>query len=107
MTQFYIVEVQQYQNGEFGHLVHYAWDENADKARLKAESKYYEVLSAAEVSELPSHAAILFGTEGFPLMNQCYKHTVVDEPVAEPVVEETPEPEPEPVAEEPDESGEQ
>ena len=90
MTQYYIVEVQQYKNGEFGHLVHYAWDENADKARLKAESKYYEVLSAAAVSELPSHAAILFSTEGFPLMNQCYKHTVVTEPV----VEETPEPEP-------------
>lgn len=102
MTQYYIVEVQQYKNGEFGHLVHYAWDENADKARLKAESKYYEVLSAAAVSDLPSHAAILFSTEGFPLMNQCYKHTVAAEPVAEPVVEATPEPEPEPT-----ENGEQ
>lgn len=74
MTQFYIVEVQQYANGEFGHLVHYAYDEDADKARLKGESKYHEVLAAAAVSELPTHAAIMFSTEGYPVMHQCYMH---------------------------------
>lgn len=87
MTQFYVIEVQQYANGEFGHLVHYAWDEDADKARLKAESKYHEVLAAAAVSNTLSHAAILFSTEGFPVMHQCYHHTVVPEtpaPVEEP-----------------------
>lgn len=84
MYQFYIVEIQQYANGEYGHLVHWAADEDADKARLKGESKYYEVLSAAAVSELPSHSAILFSTEGFPLMHQCYKHTVTPEPEPEP-----------------------
>lgn len=82
MTQFYIVEVQQYQNGEYGHIVHYAYDQDADVARLKAESKYHEVLAAAAVSNTLSHAAILFSTEGFPIMNQCYKHTVVPEPPA-------------------------
>ena len=84
MTQFYIVEVQQYANGEFGHIVHYAFDEDPDKARLKGESKYYEVLAAAAVSNLPSHSAILFSTEGFPIMHQCYKHTVTPEPEPEP-----------------------
>lgn len=74
MTQFYVVEIQQYENGEFGHIVHYAYDDDPDKARLKGESKYHEVLAAAAVSELPSHAAIMFSTEGFPLMHQCYKH---------------------------------
>lgn len=74
MTQFYVVEIQQYDNGEFGHIVHYAYDNDPDKARLKGESKYHEVLAAAAVSELPSHAAIMFSTEGFPLMHQCYKH---------------------------------
>ena len=74
MYQYYIVEIQQYQNGEFGHLVHYAYDEDPNKARLKGESKYYEVLSAAAVSDLPSHAAIMFSTEGFPIMDQCYRH---------------------------------
>ena len=80
MTQFYIVEIQQYANGEFGHLVHYAYDEDPEKARLKAESKYHEVLSAAAVSNTLSHSAILFSTEGFPLMHQCYKHEVTAEP---------------------------
>lgn len=75
MTQFYVVEIQQYDNGEYGHIVHYAYDEDPEKARLKGESKYHEVLSAAAVSELPTHAAIMFSTEGFPLMHQCYKHT--------------------------------
>ncbi len=74
MTQFYIVEIQKYDNGDYGHLVHFAYDADADKARLKAEAKFYEVLSAAAVSELPEHSAILFSSEGFPIMHQCYKH---------------------------------
>lgn len=74
MTQFYIVEIQQYANEEYGHLVHYAYDADPLKARLKGESKYHEVLAAAAVSELPSHAAILFTAEGFPVFHQCYKH---------------------------------
>ena len=81
MTQFYIVEIQTYHNGEFGHLVHYAWDENPTTARLKAESKYHEVLAAAAVSDTAKHSAILFSTEGKPLMWQCYSHE--EEPSAE------------------------
>ena len=42
--QFYVVEVQQYANGEYGHIVHYAFDADQEKARLKGESKYHEVL---------------------------------------------------------------
>ena len=76
MTQYYIVEIQQYENGEYGHIVHFAYDADADTARLKAESKYYEVLSAAAISNLPMHSAILFSAEGFPVMNQCYKHNI-------------------------------
>lgn len=81
MTQFYVVEIQQYVNGEYGHIVHYAFDADPDKARLKGEAKYHEVLAAAAISELPTHAAIMFSTEGFPIMNQCYKHEVTPEPV--------------------------
>lgn len=76
MTQIYIVEIQQYANGEFGHLVHYAYDEDPMQARLKAESKYHEVLSAAAISGLPTHAAIMFDTKGRPLMYQCYNHAL-------------------------------
>ena len=83
MTQFYIVEIQQNQAGEYAHLVHWAFDEDADKAQLKAESQYYTVLAAAAVSELKSHAAILFSAEGFPMMNKCYKHEATPAPVEE------------------------
>ena len=51
---------------------------------LKGESKYYEVLAAAAVSNLPAHAAIMFSSEGFPIMHQCYKHEVNVEPTTEP-----------------------
>lgn len=96
MTQFYIVEIQQYANGEFGHIVHYAFDENPEKAKLKAESKYHEVLAAAAISELPTHSAIMFSTESFPLLHQCYKHNVQSESTPEPEMEPTSEPEIEP-----------
>ena len=88
--QYYIVEIQQYANGEYGHIVHWAFDANADKARLKGEAKFHEVLAAAAVSELPTHSAIMFSTEGFPIMHQCYKHAVA-QPAPEPEVEPTPE----------------
>lgn len=74
MNQYYILEIQKYLNGEFGHIVHFAYDENATKARLKAESKYHEVLAAAAVSELPQHSATLITCDGRVIMNQCYVH---------------------------------
>lgn len=83
MVQFYIVEIQQYATGEYGHIVHCAYDDDPVKARLKGDSKFYQVLSAAAVSELPNHAAIMFDTNGVPVMHQFYAH-------------ELPEPEPEP-----------
>lgn len=82
VTQYYIMELQQYQNGEYGHIVHVAYDEDPETARLKAESKYHEVLAAAAVSELPSHAAVIIASDGFPLMHQVYEHKAV-EPVEE------------------------
>lgn len=76
MNQYYIMEIQQYANGEYGHIVHFAHDDDAVKARLKAESKYHEVLAAAAVSELQSHAATLLTADGRAVMNQCYKHEI-------------------------------
>ena len=92
-NQYYIMEIQQYQNGEYGRIVHFAYDENPDKAKLKAESKYHEVLAAAAISELPMHTAVLISADGFPLMHQCYKH---EQPTPQPEeveeVEQTEEP---------------
>lgn len=90
MNQFYIVEIQQYQNGEFGHIVHFAYDVDATTARLKAESKFHQILAAAAISELPQHSATLLTSDGRAVMNQCYRHEI---PAPEP--EPTPEPEPE------------
>ena len=85
MYQYYVIEIQKYTDGTFGHLVHWAADENADRARMKAESKYHEVLAAAAVSELPQHAAALLASDGAELMRQCYTHTVTAvEPEPEP-----------------------
>ena len=86
MNQYYIIEIQQYANGEYGHQVHFAYDTDAVKARLKAESKYHEVLAAAAVSELQSHSATLLMSDGRVIMNQCYKHAL---PEPEPEVEPT------------------
>ena len=83
MNQYYIIEIQQYANGEYGHIVHFAYDADASKARMKAESKYHEVLAAAAISELQSHSATLLTADGRVVMNQCYKH-VLPTPVEEP-----------------------
>ncbi len=85
MYQYYIIEIQKHANGEFGHIVHWAYDENADRARLKAEAKYHEVLAAAAVSDLPQHAAALLASDGAEIMRQCYYHAV---PVVVPEEEE-------------------
>ena len=69
--KYYIVEVQKQPDGNFAHLVHTADNRNA------AESTYHQVLAAAAISELPQHGAILFTDEGYPLMQQCYKHDSV------------------------------
>ncbi len=74
MYQYYIIEIQKHANGEYGHIVHYAYDANPDKARMKAESKYHEVLAAAAISELPQHSASLIASDGTPIMHQCYMH---------------------------------
>ena len=79
MFQYYIIEIQKYENGEYGDLKHIAYDEDSTKARLKAESKYHEVLAAAAISELPSHSATLLTSDGREVMHQCYTHTI--EPV--------------------------
>lgn len=86
LTQIYITEIKKLHSGEFEHQNYWVWDEDADKARQKAEAKFHEVLAAAAVSDTATHAAIMFTSEGFPLRNECYYHDplpVVEEPVEE------------------------
>ena len=88
-----ISEIQQYADLSYGHIVHWA------STRNQAESKYYTVLAAAAISELPSHSATLIDSEGTFIMSRCYHYTPPapePEPEAEPTSEPDPEPEPEP-----------
>jgi len=72
MYQYYILEVQKNKDGEYSHIVHYAYDADPDMARRKAESAYYNVLAAAAVSDTAMHSAVLVSAEGFPVLNECY-----------------------------------
>ena len=75
MYQYYIIEIQKNFAGEYAHLVHWAYDTDADIARQKAESTYHSVLASAAVSNTAMHSATIISAEGVPLMNQCYTHT--------------------------------
>ena len=74
MYQYYVIELQKYQDGTYGNLTHFAYDEDADMARLKGEAKYHEILAAAAVSEIPEHAAVLMSSQGVVIESKCYKH---------------------------------
>lgn len=50
------------------------FDEDATAAQNKGEAKFHEILADAAVSNMAEHSAILFTSDGFPLMHQCYKH---------------------------------
>jgi len=74
MVQLYITEVRKTAGGEYEHDNYWVFDENETTARLKAESKFHEVLSQAAVSEFAEHGAILFTSQCVPLMHQFYTH---------------------------------
>ena len=74
MTQYYVIEIQKYKDGGYGHIVHFAADEDPMKARYKGEAKYHEVLAAAAISDLPEHGAILIHSTCVPVLHQVYQH---------------------------------
>lgn len=67
-NMFIVVELQKNENGTVGNIV------TAHETQAEAESKYHAVLSAAAVSGLPTHSAILVSEEAFPIEYRCYKH---------------------------------
>ena len=65
---YIVIELQKNAEGVVSNIV-------TDFATLaEAESKYYSILAAAAVSEIPVHSAIIVSEEGFPVKHQCYKH---------------------------------
>ena len=71
--KYIVIEIQTYADKTVGFLT-FDFTEKA-----QAESKYHAVLSAAAVSGLPRHAAIMIDNTGRPLERQCYTHAVPEE----------------------------
>lgn len=47
---------------------------NTYNTKAEAESKYYAILSAAAVSSVWKHSAVLLNEDGTPLKYDCYVH---------------------------------
>ena len=47
---------------------------NAYDNRNEAEQKYHQILSAAAVSTVPKHGAVMLTDEGVRLKGECYIH---------------------------------
>ena len=52
--------------------------------RAEAESKFHQVLSAAAISSVPVHAAVMLGEDGMPIRNEVYRHDSAQEQENEP-----------------------
>ena len=74
MYQYYVIIITKDAENNYTHEVKWAFDGNADQARLKAESLYYTEVAAAAVSTRVTHAVTLLSSDGVPLMDKCYRH---------------------------------
>lgn len=52
---------------------------NAYDNRNTAEQKYHQILSAAAVSAVPKHGAVMLTDEGVRLKGECYIHEQEEE----------------------------
>lgn len=86
MYQYYVIIVTKDHADNYTHEVKWAFDPDADQARLNAEALYYTELAAAAVSARATHAVTLLSSEGVPLLNHCYRHA--EQPAPETVTEE-------------------
>lgn len=69
MTKYIVIELQTNSQGVVGNLT-YSYD-----TLPAAESKYYAILSAAAVSALAKHAAVLMTSEGYLIESRCFDRT--------------------------------
>lgn len=71
--KYLVIELQTQADGTVANIVT-AYDE-----RNQAESAYHAILSAAAVSELPCHAAMIVTNEAHVIMGSRYTHGVEPE----------------------------
>lgn len=65
---YIVIELQKNAEGVVSNIA------TSHETLAEAESKYYYVLAAAAVSDIPVHSAIIVSEEGFPVRHECYKH---------------------------------
>jgi predicted regulator of Ras-like GTPase activity (Roadblock/LC7/MglB family) len=65
---YIVIELQKNTEGIISNIV------TSHNSLAEAESKYYTILAAAAVGNIPVHSAIIVSEDGFPVKNQCYKH---------------------------------
>jgi len=65
---YIVVELQKNTEGLVSNIV------TSYNTLAEAESKFYSILAAAAISNVPVHSAIIVSEEGFPVKHQCYKH---------------------------------
>lgn len=67
---YIVIELQTNTDGAIGNIV------TAYNSREQAFSKYHTILSAAAVSALPCHAAVILDNKGMQIAAQCFEHEV-------------------------------
>lgn len=75
--KYYVIELQ---NTEDNH----AYIMNSSDTRLGAESIYHQILASAAISNVLSHGAMMFTSDGVHIAHQIYSHPVEPAPTPEP-----------------------
>lgn len=65
---YIVIELQKNKEGVVSNIV------TSLNTLAEAESKYYTILAAAAVNNVPVHSAIIITEEGIPVRHQCYNH---------------------------------
>ena len=69
---FIVLELQTNTEGQLGNIITTYTDQ------AEAESKYYQILSYAAVSNIPIHTALIITSEGLTLKSDCYQHRTLE-----------------------------
>lgn len=65
---YLVIEIQKMNNGQISHLV------TTHKERSEADQKYHAVLSAAAVSNVDVHSAVMLDDTGERIKGESYYH---------------------------------
>lgn len=65
---FIVIELQKNAEGVVSNVV------TSHATIGEAKSKYHAILSAAAISELPTHSAIIVYVDGSPVEHECFHH---------------------------------